>query len=95
MTFKLAGITITVEVDNDFIAKHKCIGQALYASQRIILDTEHTPQETTEQSFYHEKVHWILHTMGEIKLRDTEKFVDVFAHLLYQSDVTAKYKEEP
>ena len=67
-TFQLAGLTITIEIDKKFIDKHECIGQALYASQRIVLDDGQTPVQTTEQAAVHELVHWILHMMGEEKL---------------------------
>ena len=43
-------------------------------------------------TFYHEKVHIILDTMGERELSQNEKFVDTFAKLLRQSDETANYE---
>jgi hypothetical protein len=42
-------------------------------------------------TFYHEKVHLILDAMGYHKLSGNEFFVETFAQLLLQSDLTAKY----
>ena len=44
--------------------------------------------QRTQQIFCHELVHAILHSMGEIKLNENEKFVDVFGSLLHQAWVT-------
>ena len=42
-------------------------------------------------TFYHEKVHAILRAMNEEELNENEKFVDVFAKLLRQSDETSTF----
>ena len=42
-------------------------------------------------TFYHEKIHAILDTMGRDELNTDEAFVDMFANLLLQSDLTTKY----
>jgi hypothetical protein len=44
-------------------------------------------------TFYHEKVHSILVSMGEKELNKNEQFVDVFAKLLRQSDETAEFNK--
>ena len=48
------------------------------------------PEDTIEDTFYHEKVHSILKFMGH-ELNTNEEFVDLFAKLLRQSDVTSVY----
>lgn len=84
-SFCLAGLTITVKQKPLKNESDRCIGHADYQRQAIELTTGLVPLETLEQTFYHEEVHWILHIMGRDELRDDEKFVDMFAHLLYQA----------
>lgn len=84
-TFELAGLKITVEHDNDAIKKHSFIGKSDFSFQKIVMDMTTVPRQTTEQAFLHELVHWILYIQGEHELRMNEKFVDQFAHLLYQA----------
>ena len=82
---ELGGISITVEVDTTMHQRLHMIGEAQYGTQKIVIDPSVAPAETTEQAFWHELIHWILFIMNEDKLRNHEKFVDVFAHLLYQA----------
>ena len=70
------------------------IGAALYHLQKIAIVDEVVPQETIEQAYIHEVVHWILFLMGSEKAED-EQFVDVFAHLLYQAMKTMEYEAWP
>lgn len=42
-------------------------------------------REDLEHTFLHELVHAILNGMGETRLSDSEKFVDVFAAMLHQA----------
>lgn len=46
--------------------------------------------ESIEQSFYHELVHAILHSLGEKDLNSNEKFVDMFGTMLHQFMKTKK-----
>jgi predicted SprT family Zn-dependent metalloprotease len=82
--FNLAAIKIEVENDPKFAETTNCIGQTFYQAQKIVLDMDHTPKEFTEHAFCHEVVHYILYVMGEHALRQNEKFVDLFAHFMYQ-----------
>lgn len=81
----LAGLKISTVLDPLSVSERQQIGKSDYVNQRIILDPTAAPQETTEQAYVHELVHWILHVMNEFGLQNNEKFVDVFAHLLYQA----------
>lgn len=87
-SFQLGGLKIDVVLDNTFIDQHNCVGQAVYIEQKIIIDPSKTPQQTTEQAFVHELVHWIFYMMNEHELRNNERIVDCFAHFLYQALVT-------
>lgn len=88
----VAGIKIDVVFDNTLIDKQGTIGKCIYAEQKIILDPSKTPEETLEQAFIHEVVHWIFFIMGETELQNNEKIVDLFAHFAYQVMDTAKYE---
>lgn len=89
-TFELAALIITTSIDKTLCSERKIAAEACYPSQSIVLDpTIHQPASVV-QNFYHEKVHWILYVMNRHDLRTDEAFVDVFAHLLYQSDLSAK-----
>ena len=81
--FMIAGLVVDVEKVKS-ILKNKYIGKADFSFQKIQMDTDTVPRQTTEQAFLHEIVHWILYIQGEHELRVNEKFVDQFAHLLYQ-----------
>jgi hypothetical protein len=83
--FQIAGLKVTIESNNELIKTRSIIGEAKYNDQKIVLDLESAPTETVEQAFLHELVHWILYVMNEDELRNNEKHVDLFAHLLYQS----------
>jgi hypothetical protein len=89
----LAGIPINVRLIEEFAKQNNCLGASDYSNQQIVVDSNHCPKELTEQTFCHEKVHWILHIMGEHELNKNEQFVDLFAHLLYQSMETEEHKK--
>lgn len=99
----LAGLSIETVYNDNMIRDHKMIGESIYHLQQIVMDAGATPDQTTEQSYIHEVVHWILFVMNEYDLRTNEKFVDVFAHLLFQAlssglnqiGVESQIKENP
>ena len=91
--FELAGIPIEVIKEIGLVDRKSIIGEARYSKQQIAIDPNAAPKETTEQSLWHELVHWCLYIMGEDELRTNEKFVDLFAHLLYQYDTSKVYDE--
>lgn len=89
--FNLGGLTIDVELVDYLVKTKGAIGEAKYSEQKILIDTTAAPEESTEQSFYHELIHYILYVMNKDDLRNNEEFVDVFAHLLYQALKTGNY----
>ena len=80
----LCGITITIEIDNSLYRERGIVGEAQYPPQKIALDPTIVHQESLEQNYYHELVHWMFFIMNEHDLRTNEKIVDQLAHLLYQ-----------
>ena len=94
-SFKLFGTTINVIIDNQRCNDKNLYGASHYGKSVIMLSTHHNAEELSEDRkldvFYHEKVHIILDNMNENELTDNEKFVDIFAKLLRQSDETMTY----
>jgi hypothetical protein len=80
----LAGLDIETLPAPGLVKSRELIGEALYHIQKIALDPDATPPQTTEQAYVHEAVHWILYIMND-PARTDERFVDSFAHLLYQA----------
>jgi len=77
-------MTITVVDKPGMLKEEKVIGKAVYLHQEIWLDLGcGAHEETLEQSFIHEVVHWILWMMNHPLIGD-ETFVDSFAHFAYQ-----------
>lgn len=91
-SFWLGGLKIDVAFDENFYKTRKIVGEAQYPTQKIILDTTIMSKQSVEQNFHHEMVHWILYMMNEDELRTNEKFVDLFAHFLYQARATENRK---
>lgn len=91
--FNLAGLTVTVEFDSTLCQTKNMLGEARYTDQKIVLDPTAAAPETITASFYHELVHWCLYIMNEEELRNSERFVDLMAHLLYQANKTSVYCE--
>ena len=93
--FKLFGTEFTVDFDNEKMDKENAIGVSYFSSCSIVLASKDKGKPINKNviidSFYHEKVHTILDAMGEHKLSQNEKFVEVFSRLLRQSDETAEY----
>ena len=87
-SFWLGGLKIDVVFDENFYKTRKIVGEAQYPPQRIILDSTIMSRQSIEQNYHHEMVHWILYMMNEDDLRTNEKFVDLFAHFLYQARAT-------
>ena|ERR1035437_7264784 len=88
--FKLLGETITVKWSDD-ILKLRVYGTAQYEINEIIIQSKDMPEDKKEHTFYHELIHHILTIMGENKLNNNEKFVDMFSGLLHQAIKTAEY----
>ncbi len=92
--FKLFGQTITVEYDKELWCREGYVGNASYSHNKITIQPNtkgiNRSQEQIDQTFLHELVHHILEAMGEDESRSNEKFVDVFASLLHQFEITKK-----
>lgn len=88
--FQLGGLKIDVLFQKPVAEVPGMLGAAVYATQQILLDPTIASQQTVEQAYLHELTHWILFTMGERELCSNEKFVDVFAHFLYQAMTTTE-----
>jgi len=95
-SFKVFATTISVSIkDNVRLSNQQSLGDCSFSDGQINVCTEYKgdkiPDCTAIDTFYHEKIHIILDAMGEHDLSRNEKFVEVFARLLRQSDETAKY----
>lgn len=98
ISFNLAVHTIKVIYEDTVLKEKSELGEARLIESEIwlnsdLMEDDTIPYETKLLVFYHEKVHHILHIMGEHELVNNEKFVDLFANLLLQTDLTAKYDE--
>ena len=82
---QLAGFDIDVIFKEGLHKKYGCLGLASYDTQEIWIEPKIRHEQMRQQTFMHELVHWILFTMGEFELQKNEKFVEVFAHFLYQA----------
>ena len=76
--------------------KKSMMGEAHYPSQTITIGrkTHHgVPFKLSalHETFWHELVHCILHSMGEDKLNDNEAFVEEFSHRLAKAIQTARF----
>jgi len=87
--FFLAGLQVSTVVDNALAKTRGICGEARYQNQEIRIDLSYGLKSSVEQAFLHELVHWILFVMNEDELRNNERFVDLFAHLLYQFQQTS------
>lgn len=88
-TIALTGRTWRVELDSDYCKHTKNMGVCQNTQNTIrlayVANGERIPQQEVEQTFFHELVHACLYTMGNTKLNENEKFVDLFAALLHQA----------
>jgi hypothetical protein len=93
--FKMFSSTIYVVFDNKKLSDLSVLGECCLADGVITMCDEYKGEPLTLDcildTFYHEKVHMILDAMGEKKLSKNEKFVEVFARLLRQTDETEEY----
>lgn len=80
---QLGGLTIKT-VYNHTDVPSSDVGTTNYKGQEIILYTKGVHPQHLAQIYIHEVVHWILFVMCEHRLRNNEKFVEVYAHFFYQ-----------
>ena len=72
----------------------RCLGKADYVAQKIYLNPNLAQQDTLNQCYYHELLHYIFFVMGKTNLKDDEGFIDGLAHLLYQARKSEVKREE-
>tara|TARA_R110000868_G_scaffold334194_1_gene594872 strand:+ start:2273 stop:2596 length:324 start_codon:yes stop_codon:yes gene_type:complete len=94
-SFKVFASTITVAFEDTRLSNESVLGECSFTDNKIALCKEYKGEPLTPScvldTFYHEKIHIILDAMGEHELSKKEKFVEVFARLLRQSDETAEF----
>jgi len=94
--FTIASKTYKVNiVETDDVEGNASYG-SLSTTERIlnVATTVHAADISPEEqhlTFNHELVHAILHGMGETELFNDERFVEGFAQLLTQYELTRKY----
>jgi hypothetical protein len=91
-SFELGALEVKTIRDDNFVKDKGMVAESRYNEQEISIDMLHARKEFTEQAFLHEVTHWILFMMNEDGLRNNERFVDLFAHFLYQFHKTAGFK---
>ena len=93
--FKLFATTVNVVFNNKEAKKEKALGFSEWVNPKLTLSDKYKGNgicdDTIMDTFYHEKVHIILDSMGYSKLSGNEKFIEVFSKLLRQSDETATF----
>ena len=93
--FQIFGETITVESNDALTYKEGLKGMTLYRENRIVLQLNNEgasiPQDSIEQTFFHEMLHFVLDKIKEDELREDEKLVDLISSALHQVFKTAKY----
>ena len=93
--FTVFATKITVKYDNKRLSNEDLLGDCSYTDSQISICNKYKGMKVNKSAvidtFYHEKIHIILDAMGEHELSQNEKFVEVFARLLRQSDETVKY----
>ena len=94
--FKVFASTINVCFDNTRLSDEGVLGDCSFTSNQINISNKYKgqelPESTTLDTFWHEKIHIILDAMGEHELSRNEKFVEVLARLLRQSDESSVYE---
>lgn len=81
----IAGMEVKVIIVPEFNKNKGYAGYCDYAKQTIYLAGD-VSQQTKEVSLIHEILHYILFVMGEDKLRKSERFVDLLAHFIHQTN---------
>lgn len=82
-------------VDKDLDGDRVLYGHVIPACNEIVIadniETGKVSDLEKLATFNHELVHGILHAMGEMELFENERFVEGFAQLLTQYELTRKY----
>jgi len=89
--FTLGAVNWSTVIDNDRLLDLGFLGLTEYVKALITLTDEKVSDSIVEETFYHELVHAILHSLGRKDLNEDESFVQSFAILLYQFEKTKNY----
>jgi len=89
--FKVGAHKINVSINNKLMFEKQIYGDSPLSTNEIRLRTKSLAKSQVLQTYYHEKIHHILHCMNH-ELETNEAFVDSFANLLLQTDLTSKNK---
>lgn len=94
-SFKLFATKIEVVLDDKETNNRNILGESALFKSQILVGTKIRGDKVDEgammDTFYHEKVHMILDSMGKHELSKDEEFVEIFSRLLRQSEETSKY----
>jgi hypothetical protein len=92
--FNLLGREITVIYDTERCNARGAFGYADLSYDTIYLaeelDGKPIPTPTLAHTFLHEALHFMLDAMGENKLGNNEKFVDLLSGLMHQMLTTSQ-----
>jgi hypothetical protein len=93
--FNVFASTINVDYNDTRLSNEGVLGDCSFTDSQITLCRRYKGDDISEcvirDTFYHEKIHIILDAMGEHELSKKEKFVEVFARLLRQTDESAEF----
>jgi hypothetical protein len=86
--FILGGVKWTVKEDESRLDDLKLLGLCEFQKSLISIYVKEIDKNLVEQTLYHEVVHAILDSIGESELSSNDKFVQNFALLLHQFEIT-------
>jgi len=93
--FKLGGIRIVIEFDNEYCADQKALGLADFTEKVITLCTinrrKRLKKSEIDKTYYHELAHMLLDSMGKERLKWDEVFVEKLGIALYEYHKSVKY----
>lgn len=84
--FEMMGHTIEVQMSETLVEDTGAYGISHFTKNLIVLQTptREVSMSFIVQTFFHEVAHFIMFYMGEHKLNDNEKFIDVLGNCIYQ-----------
>jgi hypothetical protein len=88
--FTLGGIKWTIKEDESKLDELNLLGLCEFPLSLISIYHKGIDKKLVEQTIYHEVVHAILESIGENELSANDKFVQNFALLLHQFEITKK-----
>lgn len=88
--FTLGGIKWTIKADEAKLDELNLLGLCEFPKSLISIYANGIDKSLIDQTVYHEVVHAILESMGENELSSNDKFVQNFALLLHQFEITKK-----